>query len=72
MTKKRLKTNIIDILDAYTPLIGGVPLQMLEYHLTQHPYTQVDATREEIGEALSELLQEKRISRDVVAYKLEE
>lgn len=72
MTKKRLKTNIIDILDAYTPLIGGVPLQMLEYHLTQHPYTAVDATREEIGEALSELLQEKRISRDVVAYKLEE
>ena len=72
MTKKRLKTNIIDILDAYTPLIGGVPLQMLEYHLTMNPYTRVDATREEIGEALSELLQEKRISRDVVAYKLEE
>ena len=69
--KKRLKTTIIDILDAYTPLIGGVPLQMLEYHLTMHPHT-VDATREEIGEALSELLQEKRISRDVVAYKLEE
>ena len=71
MTKKRLKTTIIDILDAYTPLIGGVPLQMLEYHLTQHPHT-VDASREEIGEAISELLQERRISRDVVCYRLEE
>lgn len=69
MTKKQLKTTILDILDTYTPITGGVPLQMLEYHLTHHPHMPVTASREEIGDALVDLLKENRISRDVPAYK---
>jgi hypothetical protein len=69
--KRKLKATILDILDAYTPCIGGVPLPMLEYHIQHHPDGAMDVTREELGEAIKELLQEKRISRDVVAYKKE-
>lgn len=68
--KRKLKATILDILDTYTPCIGGVPLQMLEYHIKHHPEAAMNVTREEVGEAIKELLQEKRISRDVVAYKI--
>lgn len=43
---------------------------MLEYHIKHHPEAAMNVTREEVGEAIKELLQEKRISRDVVAYKI--
>ena len=35
---RELKHQIVDILEAYTPCIGGVPLQMLEYHLRKPIY----------------------------------
>ena len=36
--KIRLKHQIMTILELYSPLIGGVPLRMLEYHLHHIPY----------------------------------
>lgn len=85
----RLKSQIMKIIELYTPLIGCVPLKMLEYHLKQIPYENsrdeivrnrdgsilidegeiIDYTPEELGICLKELLHDKRLSRDVVAYK---
>lgn len=70
---RRLKSIILDIIDTYTPIIGGVPIQMLEYHIKHHPHNKGENyTHEEIGEELKSLLHEKKINRDVVAYKKEE
>ena len=89
---RELKHQIVDILEAYTPCIGGVPLQMLEYHLRKPIYENsrgeivrdkegqimvdsrriVEYTQDELGLCLRELLHDKRISRDVVAYKMVE
>lgn len=67
---RKLKTRILHIIETYSPIIGGVPIQMLEYHLEHHPYNNGESyTKEEIGEELKRLLHEKRITRDVVAYK---
>ena len=71
-TTKRLEACILDILETYTPCIGGVPLQMLEYHIGHHPRLRVlDYEQDELRTALSNLLRDKRISRNVVAYKVE-
>ena len=69
-TTKRLEACILDILDTYTPLIGGVPLQMLEHHLRVNKH--LEYNEEELRTALSHLLRNKHISRDVVAYKKED
>ena len=72
-TVKRLEATILDILDAFTPLTGGVTLQMLEWHIRNHPKMRVEEYDEEqLGMALRNLLRDKRISRNVIAYKLEE
>lgn len=71
-TTKRLEACILDILETYTPCIGGVPLQMLEYHIEHHPRLMVlDYENDELRDALANLIREKRISRDVVAFKVE-
>lgn len=67
---RRLKSMILDIIETYSPIIGGVPLQMLEYHLKHHPHNNGEKyTKEEIREELTNLLHEKQITRDVIAYK---
>ena len=72
-TTKRLEACILDILETYTPCIGGVPLQMLEYHIEHHPRLMVcDYSDEDLREALTNLLSSGWISRDVVAYKVED
>ena len=58
---------ILDIIEVYTPIIGGVPIEMLEYHLSNR--SGETYTREEIGEEIKSLLQDKKITRNVVAYK---
>ena len=70
MNIRKLEHEILDILDAYTPCIGGVPLQMLEYHLQNNK--QVTYSNDDLRTALTNLLREKKISRDVVAYKKED
>ena len=72
-TVKRLEATILDILDVFTPTIGGVTLMMLEWHIRNHPKMRVEEYAEEqLGMALRNLIRDKRISRDVIAYKLEE
>ena len=68
---RKLKSMILDIIEVYTPIIGGVPIEMLEYHLIHHPSNRSGETytREEIGEEIKSLLQDKKITRNVVAYK---
>lgn len=71
-TTKRLEACILDILETYTPCIGGVPLPMLEYHIEHHPRLMVlDYEDDELRDALANLIRAKRISRDVVAFKVE-
>jgi hypothetical protein len=71
-TTKRLEACILDILETYTPCIGGVPLQMLEYHIEHHPRLMVlEYSSDELRDALTNLIREKRISRDVIAFKVE-
>lgn len=71
-TTKRLEACILDILETYTPCIGGVPLQMLEYHIEHHPRLMVlEYKEDELRDALANLIRAKRISRDVVAFKVE-
>lgn len=70
MDTRKLEHEILDILDTYTPIIGGVPLQMLEYHLKESK--QITYSNDDLRTALSHLLRNKHISRDVVAYKKED
>ena len=71
-TVKRLEACILDVLETYTPCIGGVPLPMLKYHIEHHPRLMVlDYEDDELRDALANLIRAKRISRDVVAFKVE-
>ena len=62
----------MEVLGMYTPLLGGVPLEMLLYHVNHHEnmLNEEKVEMEDISEALTELLREKKISRDVIAFRI--
>ena len=65
----RLSAAIVDVLEVFTPIIGGVSLKLLHYHVTQHKLYGDDYTLEEVATAAEELARNELITK-TEAYTL--
>ena len=67
-----LRHNIEKVLDAYGYIIGGVPLELLEYHVNNaDKFSDTGFSEEEILKELEYMENIKKIER-VTAYKMYE
>lgn len=59
MTNKQLQKHILNIISTYTPMIGAVPLKLLQHHLIR--ITQKNITTPQIKKELNELEKNKQV-----------